>query len=345
MAKIRSKDVITKYEQILSDLKKKIYRPVYLLMGEESYYIDEITDYMIANILDESEKAFNQLVLYGKDTSANSIVFAAGRPPMMSNYQVVVVKEAQNLKLDELEGYLKAPLLSTILVLCYKGKTLDKRIKIYKEIEKKGTILETVKLYDNEISGWITNYLKQKGISIESSAAFVLAEHIGSNLSRIVNELDKLSILLPENNKTITTEHIEKNIGISKDYNVFELNNAILSKNSLKAIRIANYFGSNSGNPLNLTISSLFQQFVRLLKYHVIKRNNRVAQPREIAYQLGVDPFFLKEYESASLKYSAVKVVHIIELLREYDMKSKGWNSSGTSELELLRELIFKIMY
>lgn len=346
MAKIRSKDVTAKYEQILSELKKKIYRPVYLLMGEESFYIDSISDYINKNVLDESEKAFNQLVLYGKDTSANSIVFAAARPPMMANYQVVIVKEAQSLKLDDLEGYLREPLKTTILVICYKGKSLDKRTKVYKEIDKKGIVLETVKLYDNEVAGWITSYMKQKGGNIDAAAAAVLAEHIGNDLSRIVNELDKLFILLPEDNKIITAEHIEKNIGISKEYNTFELNNAILAKNIIKANKIVNYFGKNpNGNPMILTISSLFTQFVRLLKYHVIKKNNRGAQPREIAYQLGVDPFFLREYENASNKYTIIKVVQVIELLREYDMKSKGWNNAGTPDSELLRELIFKIMH
>ncbi|MDR1896729.1 MAG: DNA polymerase III subunit delta [Prevotellaceae bacterium] len=357
MAKIRSRDVATKCDQILSDLKNKIYHPVYLLMGEEPFYIDKISGYISENALAESEKAFNQLILYGKDTDARSIIFAAARPPMMAKYQVVIVKEAQNLiakdtqkgKSDDLEvfeRYCREPLSSTILVLCCKGKTLDKRTKLYKELEKKAVILETVKLYDNEIAEWISNYLRQKGASINPAAASVLAEHIGADLSRIVNELDKLFILLPENNKTVTTEHIEKNIGISKEYNTFELGNALFTKNVLKANRIVNYFGKNpNNNPMILTIASISSQFLKLLKYHAIKRNNRNVQPREIASILGVDPFFLREYEAASAKYNIIKVVQVIELLREYDMKSKGWDNAGISDEELLKELVFKIIH
>jgi DNA polymerase-3 subunit delta len=349
MAKIRSKEVIAKYEQILNDLKKKIYHPVYLLMGEESFYIDKVSEYISDNILDESEKAFNRLILYGKDTDARTVIYAASRPPMMTSHQIVIVKEAQNLGTDDMEkmeSYFASPLPTTILVLCFKDKTVDKRTKVYKEIEKKGVILETVKLYDNEIVEWTTNYLRKKGATINHSAAAILADHIGNDLSRIVNELDKLFILLPENNKTITAEHIEKNIGISKEYNVFALGSAVLSGNVLNANRIINYYAKNpSNNPMILIMTSLFMQFSRVLKYHVIKRNSRGVQSKDIAAQLGVSPFFLKDYESAALKYPVLKVVQIIELLREYDMKSKGWNSSGTPDSELLKELIFKIMH
>ncbi|MDR3246181.1 MAG: DNA polymerase III subunit delta [Prevotellaceae bacterium] len=346
MAKVKSKDVVGKYGQILNDLKKKIYRPVYLLMGEEPFYIDKISEYISDNVLNESEKAFNKLVLYGKDTDARSVVFAASRPPMMANYQVVIVKEAQHLKFEEMEPYFTAPLSTTILVLCVKDKTLDKRTKIYKEIEKRGEILETVKLYDNEIVGWITSYIKEKGLSLNPSAASILADHIGNDLNRIVNELDKLSILLPENNTTITAEHIEKNIGISKEYNAFELGKAVLAGNVFNANRIVNYYGKNpKDSPMILVMSSLFSQFLQLLKYHAIKRNNKGIQSRDIAVQLGINPFFLRDYDLAAQKYPILKVVQIIELLREYDLKSKGWNNSGTSDAELLKELIFKIMH
>jgi DNA polymerase-3 subunit delta len=349
MAKIGSKEVSAKYEQILDDLKKKIYHPVYLLMGEEPYYIDKVSEYISDNVLDESEKGFNRLIMYGKDTDARSIIYAASRPPMMASHQLVIVKEAQNLSSDDmesLESYLASPLSTTILVLCFKNKSLDKRTKAYKAIEKKGVILETAKLYDNEIVAWTTSYLRKKGATISPSAAAILADHIGADLSRIVNELDKLFILLPENNRTITDEHIEKNIGISKEYNVFALGSAILSKNVLNANRIINYYAKNpNNNPMILIMSSLFSQFSRVLKYHVIKRNNRGAQNKDIASQLGVSPFFLKDYELAAAKYPILKVVQIIELLREYDMKSKGWNSPGTSDAELLKELIFKIMH
>ncbi|MDR1169750.1 MAG: DNA polymerase III subunit delta [Prevotellaceae bacterium] len=349
MAKIRSKDVISKYEQILNDLKGKVYYPVYLLMGEEPFYIDRLSEYIADNIPNESEKAFNQLILYGRDTDAQSIIYAASRPPMMASHQVIIVKEAQNLEsrdLEKMESYLASPLPTTILVLCFKDKPLDKRTKIYKEIEKKGVILETVKLYDNEIIEWTTNYLRKKGAAINPSAAAILADHIGADLNRIVNELDKLFILLPEDNKTITAEHIEKNIGISREYNVYALGSAVLSRNVLNANRIINYYAKNpNNNPMVLIMSSLFMQFLRILKYHVIKRNSKGVQSKDIAVQLGISPFFLKDYEQAALKYPILKVAQIIELLREYDMKSKGWNSPGTSDSELLKELIFKIMH
>jgi DNA polymerase-3 subunit delta len=318
-------------------------------MGEESYYIDKVSEYISDNVLDESEKAFNRLILYGKDADARSIIYAASRPPMMASHQVVIVKEAQHLGTDDIstmESYFSSPLATTILVLCVKDKTLDKRTKAYKEIEKKGVILETVKLYDSEIVEWTTNYLRKKGATINHSAAAILADHIGSDLSRIVNELDKLFILLPENNKTITAEHIEKNIGISKEYNVFALGSAVLAGNVFNANRIVNYYAKNpNSNPMILIMSSLFMQFSRLLRYHVIIRNNRGAQSKDIAAKLGISPFFLKDYESAASKYPILKVVQIIELLREYDMKSKGWNSPGTPDSELLKELIFKIMH
>ncbi|MDR1592917.1 MAG: DNA polymerase III subunit delta [Prevotellaceae bacterium] len=349
MAKVGSKEVIIKYEQILDDLKKKTYSPVYLFMGEEPYYVDKLSEYIADNVLDESEKAFNQLILYGKDTDARSIIYAASRSPMMASHQLVIVKEAQNLGSDEIENmesYFTSPLATTILVLCFKNKTLDKRTKAYKLIEKKGVILETAKLYDNEIVTWTTNYLRKKGATISPSATAILADHIGADLSRIVNELDKLLILLPENNRTITDEHIEKNIGISKEYNMFALGTAVLAKNVLTANRIINYYAKNpNNNPMVVIMSSLFSQFLRVLKYHVIKRNNKSIQNKDIAVQLGVSPFFLKDYESAAAKYSILKVVQIIELLREYDMKSKGWNSPGVPDSELLKELIFKIMH
>jgi DNA polymerase-3 subunit delta len=349
MAKIRSKDVIVKYEQILNDLKAKVYYPVYLLMGEESYYIDKVSEYISDSVLDESEKAFNRLIMYGKDTDARSIIYASSRPPMMASHQIVIVKEAQHLGTDDIstmESYFASPLATTILVLCVKDKTLDKRTKAYKEIEKKGVILETVKLYDNEIVEWTTNYLRKKGATINPSAAAILADHIGSDLSRIVNELDKLFILLPENNKTITAEHIEKNIGISKEYNVFALGSAVLAGNVFNANRIVNYYAKNpNSNPMILIMSSLFMQFSRLLRYHVIIRNSRGVQSKDIAAKLGISPFFLKDYETAASKYPILKVVQTIELLREYDMKSKGWNSPGIPDSELLKELIFKIMH
>ena len=348
MAKIRSRDVVAKYQQIISDLKKKIYRPIYLLMGDEPYYIDAISGYIADNVLNESEKSFNQIIMYGKDVDARAIVFAAARPPMMANYQVVIVREAQNIKkLDDLEAYLKAPLATTILVICYKGKTIDKRGKVYKEIAKHGEVLETTKLYENEIPAWVSNYLKLKECSIDPAAANILADFIGNDLSRIANELDKLFTLLPVDSTKITAEHIEHNIGISKEYNTFELNKAIMKKDMLKAYRIIDYFSKNPGNnPIIVTISALFMQFSKLLKLQMLKRKHRggAVPTSELTAVAGIEPYFVKEYEEAATKYPAGKVAKIIELLREYDMRGKGWNNAGTPDSELLRELVFKIM-
>ncbi|MDR2467162.1 MAG: DNA polymerase III subunit delta [Prevotellaceae bacterium] len=345
MAKMKLKDITEKCESIVSDLKKKIYKPVYVLAGEEPYYIDRIADYIADNVLSESEKVFDRLILYGKDTDAKTVVFAAACPPMTASRRVVVVKEAQHLKLEDMATYLKSPLPTTILALCLKGKTLDKRLKLYKELEAKAVIFETAKPYDNELAQWITNYLKGKGAGIEPAAAAILADHIGADLSRIVNELDKLFTLLPENNRTITGEHIERNIGISKEYNAFELCDAIMTKNVLKANRIVDYFGKNpNANPMTLIIASIFAQFVRLFKYHVVKVRHRDMPPNQKASIVGVHPFLMRDYESASTRYSFSKVVGVIALLREYDMKSKGLNSAAP-EAELLRELVFKIMH
>ena len=345
MAKIRSKDMIARYEQIMSDLKNKIYRPIYVLMGEEAYYIDSISSYIADKLLNEADKSFNQTIMYGADTDARAVFLAAARPPMMSNYQVVIVREAQNIKLEGLEKYFEKPLATTILVLCLKGKTVDKRTSMYKTLQKNGMVFESAKLYDNELSGWIIAYLKKKKVEIDVEAAGILAEYIGTDLTRIANELDKLFILLPEGNNKITAEHIEKNIGISKEYNSFELANALFSKNGLKTYRIINYFDKNpKAGPMAMTIPSLFAKYVQLLKYHVLSRD-RTLSPNQIAAQLGVNPFFLREYDEGARRYPLPSVFKTIELLREYDMKGKGWNSSGNvSEGELMREFAAKVL-
>jgi len=224
------------YEQILSDLKNKIYKPVYFLMGEEPYYIDKITDYILENVLTESEKAFNQTILYGKDLDVYDIINTAKRFPMMSNHQVVVVREAQNIKnIEVLEAYFDNPQQSTILVLNYKYKSLDKRKKITKNLQKNHILFTSKVLYDNEVPKWIDNYLKAKGYSLPTKSGILLAEFLGNNLSKIVMELDKLIITLKDNEKEITPQHIETNIGISKDYNTFELQDAIAKRNIVKA--------------------------------------------------------------------------------------------------------------
>jgi len=332
------------FEQIMTELKKRQYRPVYFLMGEETYFIDVIADYITENALQEQEKAFNQVVMYGRDTSVYTVLDAAQRFPMMSQRQVVMVKEAQNLKdIDKLQFYMEKPLQSTILVVSYKDK-LDKRSKLYKILDKSKdiAILESKKLYDNQVPAWITGYLTERGYNIAPAAAELLKDYLGADLSKVANELNKLMITLPVNEKKITPEHIEKNIGISKDYNVFELQKALGEKDVLKANRIINYFASNpKDNPMVLTISRLYDYFVKILKYHYLTDKSQSA----VASALGVNPFFLKDYEAAARKYTAPKIIQIISILREYDLKSKGVGSSSTSDGDLMREMIFKILH
>jgi len=331
-----------KFEQIIGDLKNKIYYPVYFLAGEESYYIDEISDFIEDHVLSDVEKEFNQTVVYGRDTDVYSIISYAKRFPMMSNYQVVIIKEAQYVdKIEELLSYIETPLQSTLLVINYKYKKIDKRKSFYKQIAKSGVLFESPKLYDNKVSGWINDYVNKKGYQISPKASVILAEFLGANLSKIVNEVGKLIINIPQGAE-INAELIEQNIGISKDYNFFELQNAIGSRDVLKANRIANYFAANpKDNPLIKTITLLFSYFSKLLIYHQLEDKSR----NSIASALSVNPFFVKDYQLSARNYSYKKVVQVISLLREYDLKSKGVNNISTSDGELLKELLFKILH
>ena len=335
------------FEQIMTGLKSRKYFPVYFLTGEEPYFIDAISDYISENVLSETEKTFNQIIMYGKDSSVYSVLDAAKRFPMVSSFQVVILKEAQNLKeIDKLQFYLEKPLKSTILVICYKDKG-DKRLKLFKNIDKIKDIafFESKKLYDNQVQTWITNFLTDHGFTIVPVATSLLTEYIGTELNKIVNELNKLMISLQPNEKKITVEHIEKNIGISKEYNVFELNKAIGEKNILKANSIINYFSRNAKSRENETVDvvrSLFSNFfIKLLKYHYLPDKSQSA----VAAALGINPYFVKEYEFASRKYSAAKIIQIISILREYDLKAKGVGSSSASDGDLMKEMVYKILH
>lgn len=345
----KKKSSIEAYAEVISDLKKKIFKPIYFLTGDESYYIDKIADYIADFVLDESEKSFNQSMLYGKDVDVPAIINAARRFPMMSNYQVIIVKEAQNIKkIEELEIYLKAPQKSTILVICHKlnqgsakGKS-DKTRKLMLMVEKIGVLFESKKLYDNQISGWISQYLAEKGVSIAPVPANLLNEYLGNDLSKIANELEKLIITLPLDNKKITVEHIERNIGLSKDFNRFELTKALGERNILKVNRIADYFAKNpSSNPLTLSLSSAYQYFAKIFRYHFLKDKSA----SNVATELGVNPFFIDEYKNAARIYNPRKCVEIFSLLRDYDLRAKGLNNDSTEDGELLRELVYKIMH
>jgi DNA polymerase-3 subunit delta len=331
------------FDEIMSDLKNRIYKPVYFLAGEEPYYIDIITDYIEEKVLPEAEKAFNQMVLYGEDTTVASITETSRRFPMMSNHQVVIVKEAQSLKkIEDFSWYVEKPLISTILVINYKYKTLDKRTKLYKLIDSNAVYFESNRLRDYQVPGWIDRYLMVKGVKADPSASAMLTEYLGTDLHKIVNELTKLLITLPAGKPVITTELIEKNIGISKDYNNFELQKAVGEKNIYKANLIARYFADNpKDNPINLTIASLFSFFSKLLTYHYLTDKSK----NNVASVLKVNPFFVRDYETSAAKYDARKTVNIISLLRTYDMKSKGYGDLSSPPGDLLKELIYKIMH
>ena len=331
------------FDKIMSDLKQKKFAPIYFLMGEESYFIDEITNYIAANALSENEKVFNQVVIYGKDTDAIAVIDAARRFPMMASHQVVIVKEAQNIRnIDELIHYTEKPLKSTILVINYKYKTLDKRKKLYTSLSAHSVVFSSDKLYDDKIPGWITKFLSTKGLSITPEGAALLSEYLGNDLGKIVNELEKLIIALPKENLRITPDTIEKNIGLSKEYNNFELQKALGTKDVLKANRIIDYFGRNAkDNPLVLTISTLFSYFSKIFLLHFLKDRSKGA----VASALKINPYFVTEYENAAKRYPPAKLTEIIAALRECDVKSKGVGNVSASDNDLLKELIFKILH
>ncbi|MBE7692423.1 DNA polymerase III subunit delta [Tenacibaculum finnmarkense] len=327
---------------IVSDIKKGNIKPIYFLMGDEPYYIDKISEYIEKNVLDESEKGFNQVVMYGRDVTIDEIIASAKRYPMMAEKQVIIVKEAQDLvrTIDKLEAYAENPQLSTVLVFNYKYKKLHKGKKTYKAIAKNGLIYESKKLYENQVADWIRKVLAGKKYSIEPKASQMLVEFLGADLSKISNELDKLITVLPK--KTIITDkHIEENIGISKDFNNFELRKAIGQKQVVKANRIINYFTQNpKNNPLVMTISLLNSFFTQLLMYHGLKDKSK----GNVAKVLGVNPYFVDDYSSAAKKYPMRKVSQVIGFLREADIKSKGVGANQSSE-DILKELLFKILH
>jgi DNA polymerase III subunit delta len=331
------------YSQVIADLKNKIYSPVYFLEGEEPFFMDRISDFILANVLTEDEKGFNQTILYGKDLSIDSIMTAAKRFPMMAERQVVVIREAQNIKnIEDLAPYVEKPMRSTILVFNYKYKTIDKRKKLYKALQKNGVYLESKPLYENQVPAWISKYLKEKNLGIDPRAAQMIADFVGSDLQRIVNELDKVTISLVPGT-SILPEDVEKNIGISKEFNTFELQNALGNRDILKANRIINYFIDNEKmHPLTVIIGMLVTYFRKLLIYHAIEnKSDRTL----VAQKLGVNPFFINDYANAARNYSLDKAVNIISILREYDLRSKGARGGTTANGDLLRELVFKILH
>jgi DNA polymerase III subunit delta len=347
--------------QILLDLKRKIFKPVYFLCGEETWYIDLLSDYIEKNILDEGDREFNQHIVYGKDLDLLSVISLARQFPMMSEHQVVIVKEAQNLRelgrgggdddegnakpaagaAQQLLAYVQNPQPTTILVFCYKYKTPDKRSALVKALQKNAVFLETKKMYDNQLPDWISGHVTEKGYKISPKSAFLMAEFLGNDLAKIDNEINKLIINLKAGEE-ISTELIQNNIGISKEYNIFELQNALGKRDVLRANQIVNYFSSNEKeHPMVMTVSSLYGYFSKILRYHFLADKNKFAAAQE----LGVNPFFVDGYAQAAAVYNTSKLKQIFSLLKEYDLKSKGVENASTVQGELLKEMVFRIMH
>ncbi|WP_282122323.1 DNA polymerase III subunit delta [Algibacter mikhailovii] len=328
-------------KQLVTDIKNKNLKPIYFLMGEEPYYIDKISDFIESTVLAEEERGFNQMVLYGRDVTIEDVVGNAKRYPMMAEHQVVIVKEAQDLSrtIEKLTSYAENPQTSTVLVVNYKYKKIDKRKSLYKTLKKTGVVYESKKLYENQVADWIRRVLSPKKYSITPKAAQMLVEFLGTDLSKINNELEKLQIILPKGTE-ISPEHIETNIGISKDFNNFELRKAVGERNAIKAYRIINYFSENpKDNPMVVTVALLFNFFSQLLHLHGLNDKS----PRNVASSLKINPYFVNEYISASRNYPMRKVSAVISVLREFDVKSKGVGSNSVPQGDLLKELMVQV--
>lgn len=349
------------FDDILKDLDKKKYSPIYFLEGAEPYFIDFISDHFENKVLSTEDKEFNQTILYGRDIDMLTLISAAKRFPMMAEYQVIIVKEAQELKdllpkgevkvksqakdklpaISPLEEYLAKPLPSTILVFCFKYSTIDKRKALGKLVEKNAILFNSEKIKDNKLVEWIARYAASKNIRIQPKATQMLADHLGTDLSRIANEINKL-LIAKKPNEEITVDDVFTNIGISKDYNVFELQAAINQKDILKANKIIAYFANNpKEHPFEMTIALFYGHFSKILMYQTLADKS----PSNVASQLKVNPYFVRDYETAAKNYSLEKLIRIISYLHEYDLKGKGMDGIAADKGELMKELMFKILH
>lgn len=334
------------YESVMHDLQQRKFRPVYYLMGDEPYYIDKISDWIAENVLQPEERDFNQTVLFGSDVTASQIVDAAKRYPMMSEYQVLIVKEAQNVKnVEALEKYMKAPMPSTILVLCHKNGTIDGRKREYvKAIQQAGILFESKKLRERDLPGFIERYLKAQEASIDTKSTQMIAEAIGADLSRLTGELDKVLLSLPEQDRRVTPQVVEDQIGVSKDYNAFELRDAIVNRNIEKANRIIKYFDENpKAGGLYALLPMVFNYFQNLmLAFYCPQKGSQEALAKWLDMK---SPWGARDYLTGMQNYSGMKVMQIISKIREIDAKSKGLDNPNTPSEELMRELIFYILH
>ncbi len=348
---LKFRDSVAEYERLRTEVQARRYAPLYLLMGEESYFIDALAEQLATGILDEASRAFNQITVYGRDTDAGAVINLCRQLPMMGSYQVVIVKEAQQLRgIEKLSLYTQKPSPTTILVICHKEKNVDKRSAFYKGCAANGAVLESVRPRDYEIAAWLQQFVKGRGLQIDAKALSMLTDHLGTDIAKIANELQKLTVSLPEGTARITDADIERNIGISKDFNNFELTKAVVTRDMNRALMIADHFSRNpKENPLLLTISALFGQFrdlftINYLRWLAQHRGRPFPQDTELMRILRKNnTFILGELKQQATLWNNRKVFNVLGLLREYDAKSKGLNSGGLSDGELLRELLLKI--
>jgi DNA polymerase-3 subunit delta len=335
---------INSYEAIRADILQGRFRPVYLLMGEEGYFIDRLTDLLEEKVLTETERDFNMLTFYGVDADVHAIISAARRYPMMAERQLIVVKEAQNLpKFEELDHYLSNPMPSTVLVINYRNGTVDKRRAVVKNIDKIGVVFDSKKLYDNQIPPFIVSWFKEQGVTIDEKSAQMLTDNVGNDISRLIPQMEKLVVSLPGGTKRVTAELVEQNVGISKDFNTFELQKAIIRKDLLTANRIVDHFGKNPKEyPMMATVALLFNYFSNLLECYWLPRRDEKSVMAALQIR---SSYFARDYMIGLKHYSAAKVMEIISDLRRFDAASKGVDNVSASQHELLRELVYRIMH
>ena len=338
-------DIQEQYLKIVQDVRSGVFSPVYLLMGEEPYYPDLAADAIVKYALDDTARDFNQSVYYGLDTDAGTVASDARSYPMMSDRRLVVLKEAQNMKsLEDLAAYAAEPLDSTVLVILFHGASVDKRKSLYKAVSKTGTVLESPAMRDYQMPGWISSYYRSLGYNIAPDAAAMLAEYAGVDLCKIAVETGKMLGNIPDGRKDITADDIEKNVGISRQYNVFELTKEISAGRSGNALKIAAYMAANPRLQLPAVIAALFSHFYRILKYGAALMKNPRMSGQEAAALLGVHPYFVKEYSLAVRNYPVGRCMRVISILEEYDFKSKGGGSGEAGGEELLLELVAAVV-
>lgn len=351
MAKVtKFKDTAEKFGKISVEIAERRFANLYLLMGEESYFIDRLCDALADSILTEAERAFNQIVLYGKDTDAGTVINCCRQMPMSGQYEVIIVKEAQQMRdLEKLSLYTSEPNPTTILILCHKEKSVDKRSALYKSMNERGRVFESVRPRDYEIGAWLTVFIEGKGLTIDHKALAMLSEHLGTDLAKITNEIEKLLVSLPEGTTRITDADVEQNIGISKDYNCYELCKAVVSQDVVRSMSIADRLARNpKANPMPVVLTALFSQFrdiftLNYLRWQSAKRQVPYPSDEEILKVIKINPYFLNELKQVASLWDSRRVFRILELLRKYDAKSKGVESGGMTDGELLREFLLKL--